>query len=210
MQDNNWQVVIDDGKSLTAMTVGAGLHYSLPHNVDIHFEPNDFIQINHAVNVKMVEQALKWLTLKPTDKVLDLFCGLGNFTLPIAQQVHSVVGVEGLQVMVNKAKDNAVINKIDNCSFYQADLNTDWSSAPWHKDCYDKVLLDPARAGAYQAVEQLLELSIPSILYVSCEPASLARDIELLLTHGYKIDKMAIMDMFPQTKHIETMVLLTR
>jgi 23S rRNA (uracil1939-C5)-methyltransferase len=210
IQDNNWQVITDDGECLTPMTEISGLHYSLPHHVDVHFECKDFIQINHIVNVKMIKQALKWLALKPTDKVLDLFCGLGNFTLPIARQVHSVVGVEGLQAMVDKAGDNAEINQIDNCSFYQADLNADWSSALWHKDSYDKVLLDPARAGAYQAVEQLIKLSIPSILYVSCEPASLAKDIELLLTHGYKIEKMAVMDMFPQTKHIETMVLLAR
>ncbi len=210
IQDNHWQVIIDEGDRLTPLMVTVDLHYSLPQHIDIHFSPKDFIQINHAVNVKMIEQALTWLTLKTTDKVLDLFCGLGNFTLPIAQQVHSVVGVEGLQVMVDKAKDNAAINKIENCSFYQADLNTDWSSTPWHTEDYDKVLLDPARAGAYQTVEQLLKLSIPTILYVSCEPASLARDIELLLTHGYQIEKMAIMEMFPQTKHIETMVLLTR
>ncbi|MFT5756602.1 MAG: 23S rRNA (uracil1939-C5)-methyltransferase [Alteromonadaceae bacterium] len=210
IQDNSWQVVIDEGDRLTPLIAMTDLHYSLPQGVDIHFEPKDFIQINHLVNVKMIEQALQWLILKPTDKVLDLFCGLGNFTLPIAQQVQSVVGVEGLQVMVDKANENAAINKIGNCSFYQADLNTDWSSKPWHIEGYDKVVLDPARAGAYQAVEQLLKLSIPCILYVSCDPASLARDIELLLTHSYKIEKIAIMDMFPQTKHIETMVLLTR
>jgi len=210
IQDNIWQVVIDDGERLTPLAAMTVLHYSLPNHVDICFEPKDFIQVNHKVNVRMIEQALEWLRLKPTDKVLDLFCGLGNFTLPIAQKVHSVVGVEGLQVMVDKANDNATTNKIDNCFFYQADLNADWSSAPWHKDSYDKVLLDPARAGAYQALEQLIKLSIPYILYVSCEPASLAKDIELLLLHGYTIEKIAIMEMFPQTKHIETMVLLTR
>jgi len=112
--------------------------------------------------------------------------------------------------MVDKAKDNALKNQLDNCSFYQADLNAAWASAPWNKTGFDKVLLDPARAGAYQALEQLLKLSIPSILYISCDPSSLARDSELILSQGYKMEKISIMEMFPQTKHIETMVLFSR
>ncbi|NQZ81586.1 MAG: 23S rRNA (uracil(1939)-C(5))-methyltransferase RlmD [Colwellia sp.] len=206
----NWQVVIDNGDNVTPLFEITELQYYLPNHIEIKFEPKDFIQVNHDVNVKMIEQAMQWLALKPTDKVLDLFCGLGNFTLPLAQQVHSVVGVEGLQVMVDKAKDNALTNKINNCSFYQADLNADWSSALWNKAGFDKVLLDPARAGAYQALEQLLKLSIPSILYISCDPSSLARDSELILAQGYKMEKISIMEMFPQTKHIETMVLFSR
>jgi 23S rRNA (uracil1939-C5)-methyltransferase len=207
---NNWQVVIDNGDNLTPISEISELQYSLPNHVEIKFEPKDFIQVNHDVNVKMIKQAMQWLALKPTDNVLDLFCGLGNFTLPLAQQVESVVGVEGLQVMVDKAKENALSNKINNCSFYQADLNDDWLSAPWNKTDFDKVILDPARAGAYQALEQLLKLSISSILYISCDPSSLSRDSELILKRGYKMEKISIMEMFPQTKHIETMVLFSR
>jgi len=210
VQDHKWQLIIDDAKSLKTLSEMSELHYSLTNDIEINFKPKDFIQVNHNVNVKMVEQALQWLTLKPTDNILDLFCGLGNFTLPIARQAHSVVGIEGVQTMVDKAKNNALINKITNSTFYQADLNANWPSAPWTEGCYDKALLDPARAGAYQALEQLLKLSIPSILYISCEASTLAKDSELILKHGYKIEKISIMEMFPQTKHIETMVLFTR
>jgi len=210
IQANEWQIIIDDAKSLKPLSEMSELHYSLTNDIEINFKPKDFIQVNHDVNVKMVEQALQWLALKPTDNVLDLFCGLGNFTLPIARQAHSVVGIEGVQTMVDKAKKNALINKITNTTFYQADLNANWPSLPWAKGFYDTALLDPARAGAYQALEQLLKLSIPSILYISCEASTLAKDSELMLKHGYKIEKISIMEMFPQTKHIETMVLFTR
>ena len=155
----------------------------------------------------MIAQAIEWLSLKEDDQVLDLFCGLGNFSLPIAKQVNRVVGVEGLNTMVNKATYNAKANLINNTQFYQADLNSSWANASWVNSDYTKVLLDPARAGAYEAVSELVQLNIPHIVYVSCDPATLARDSQQLLNKGYVIEKIAIMDMFAQTKHIETMVL---
>ena len=112
--------------------------------------------------------------------------------------------------MVDKAKNNAKINVIDNCKFFQCDLNNNWLNQPWSQNKFTKVLLDPARAGAYEAVKQLAKLEIVEILYVSCEPDSLAKDSEYLLSHGYKIEKIAVMEMFSQTKHIETMVLFKR
>jgi len=142
--------------------------------------------------------------------VLDLFCGLGNFSLAIASIVAKVTGIEGVDKMVIKARENAIENNLTNCQFYQADLNSDWQSNAWAKEKYTKVLLDPARAGAYQAIEQLVKFNIEQILYISCDPATLAKDTALLLTHGYKIEKIALMDMFTHTKHIETMVLFVR
>ncbi|SEK72211.1 23S rRNA m(5)U-1939 methyltransferase [Colwellia chukchiensis] len=206
---NNYLVYLDDGKQLTALSDDQPLHYRVTDTLTIEFSVNDFIQINHKVNQQMVAQAQAWLALKPQDRVLDLFSGLGNFSLPIAQQVQAVVGIEGVPAMVAKAQNNAKRNGIDNCQFYQADLNSDWHAQPWVTVKYTKALLDPARAGAYQAIRQLLLLNIKSILYVSCDPATLARDAKLLLSHGYKVEKIALIDMFSQTKHVETMVMFS-
>lgn len=208
-ENNQWQVYIDDGKQQLPLLSAAPLFYSLNNDVNITFSTADFIQVNHDVNQKMVHQALTWLNLQSEDIVLDLFCGLGNFSLPIAQHVKSVVGVEGVQTMVERASDNAKSNGLSNCQFYQADLNSDWQNQPWANQSFSKVLLDPARAGAYQALEQLAKLKVKSLLYVSCDPSSLARDAKLLISQGYKIEKIAIIDMFSQTKHVETMVMFT-
>jgi 23S rRNA (uracil1939-C5)-methyltransferase len=191
-------------------TSAAELKYTLPDNIDIHFSNTDFIQINQPVNSAMVEQALVWLMLEPDDQVLDLFCGLGNFSLPLAKKVAKVVGVEGVQVMVDKAVANAKSNDIDNCQFHQADLSSQWLSSRWAKNNFTKVLLDPARAGAEQAVEQIAQLNINTILYVSCDPTTLANDSQILLEKGYKIVRIGLIDMFSQTKHVETMVLFQR
>ena len=185
----------------------AELSYKLDDDVRIHFSNTDFIQINQPVNLAMIEQALVWLMPEADDKILDLFCGLGNFSLPLAKKVGEVVGVEGVQTMVNKARTNAKNNGIDNCQFFQADLNSHWLSNSWAKKHFTKVLLDPARAGAEKAVEQVSQLKIATILYVSCDPTTLARDSNILLNEGYKIVKIGLIDMFSQTKHVETMVL---
>ena len=206
---NEWLVYIDDGKKVTALTEDKSLFYALTDSIKIAFSVNNFIQVNHSVNKQMVTQAQAWLALNEKDIVLDLFCGLGNFSLPIAQQVSAVVGIEGIASMVEKAQDNALNNGISNCQFYQADLNSDWQDQAWAKQKYNKVLLDPARAGAYQALTQLLTFNVAKILYVSCDPASLARDAKLLIDQGYKIEKISLMDMFSQTKHVEIMVMFS-
>lgn len=207
---NQWQIFIDDGQMVTPLTDIKPLTYTLLNNLELTFEPQDFIQINHQVNIDMVRQSIEWLSLTANDVVLDLFCGLGNFSLSIAQLVEQVVGLEGVQTMVDRATKNASNNQLTNCQFYQADLNANWLSNNWAKIGFNKVLLDPARAGAFEAVEQLVKLSIPEILYVSCDPATLARDTKYLIDHGYKLEKIALIDMFSQTKHIETMVLFSR
>lgn len=211
---NNWQIFMDDGENITSLTPVQNLSYQLPNNIELTFDVKDFIQVNHQVNTQMVIKAIDWLSLSPTDVVLDLFCGLGNFSLSIAKQVKSVIGVEGVQTMVNRATINAQNNHLDNCEFFQANLNSNWLEELWTKSLFDKtinkVILDPARAGALEAIEQLIKFSVNDILYVSCDPATLARDAQQLIAHGYKIKKIALMDMFAQTKHVETMVLFSR
>lgn len=209
----NWFVLIDNGKEQNALDSAIKppeLSYDLATSSKITFSSNDFIQVNHDINNAMVTQSLDWLALERTDKVLDLFCGLGNFSLAIAKHVEKVIGVEGVQVMADKANYNATLNQIHNCQFYQADLNSQWLDSQWIKENqFNKVLLDPARAGAEEAVKQIVKLNIPSVLYVSCDPATLARDSAILVNSGYKIERICLMDMFSQTKHIETMVLFT-
>ncbi|WP_448211963.1 23S rRNA (uracil(1939)-C(5))-methyltransferase RlmD [Colwellia sp. MEBiC06753] len=221
-----WQVYFDYGQQLMALNLKepateeselakpepekpkntAPLAYLLD-DFTINFSPSDFIQVNAKVNQQMVNQALHWLNLSADDVVLDLFCGLGNFSLPIARQVKQVVGVEGVNDMVARAEANAATNQITNASFYQFDLNSDWLEQVWSKQEFTKVLLDPARAGAYEACQQLLKFKARQILYVSCDPTSLAKDTKVLLNGGYQIKKIGLIDMFNQTKHVETMVL---
>jgi len=219
--DNHWHIHFQedensskDKKDKNPLSVSSDLSYRLVGDIQINFSNTDFIQINQQVNLAMIEQALTWLKPKPDDHILDLFCGLGNFSLPLARKVSRVIGVEGVQSMVDKAAANATFNNIDNCSFFQADLNSEWltdkESNQWANSQFSKVLLDPARAGAELAVEQVLKLNIPTVLYVSCEPVTLARDCQLLLLAGYKIEKIGLIDMFAQTKHVETMVLFQR
>ncbi len=178
--------------------------------VNIPFLPTNFIQVNQKVNKEMVQQAIEWLQLKESDHVLDLFCGLGNFSLPIAKKVHRVVGVEGIQEMVDLASENALINSIDNVQFYQANLEENLSSQPWLEEKFDKIVLDPARAGASGIVEQLSDLGVESIVYVSCNPATLARDCQSLLEQGFKLIKLGMLDMFPHTSHLESMALFKK
>ncbi|MEF1253756.1 23S rRNA (uracil(1939)-C(5))-methyltransferase RlmD [Vibrio sp. M260112] len=189
--------------------VGESAHYR-EAGVTIPFEPNNFIQVNQKVNQAMVQQAITWLELTAQDRVLDLFCGLGNFSLPIAKQVMSVVGVEGVDVMVEKAASNAQFNQIDNASFYQANLEQDVSGQLWVAEKFDKILLDPARAGASGIIEQISALGASRVVYVSCNPATLARDSQSLLSQGYRLQKLGMLDMFPHTSHLESMALFVK
>lgn len=205
--EHDYAILIDDGKAITPLTTPVSLRYLLSDNSEIAFASDDFIQVNQAANDHMVNQALDWLELTPNDTVLDLFCGLGNFSLPIARQVSQVVGVEGVSAMVDKAKANAERNQLNNCQFYQANLHEPWLKKVWAQQNYNKVLLDPARAGALPTVEQVAKLKPERIVYVSCDPATLARDSYALINLGYQMKKIGLVEMFSQTKHVETMVL---
>lgn len=188
------------------------LYYQLPaYNLGFAFHPTDFTQVNTVINQKMIAQALALLDLQATDQVLDLFCGLGNFSLPMAQRAHKVTGIEGAQSMVQRAYENATANNIHNVEFYPADLTKDQGQIPWAKIKYDKVLLDPPRSGALAVLPWLAKLAPTKIVYVSCNPATLARDCgELVNKYGYKLTQIGIMDMFPHTQHVEAMALLER
>ncbi|MEG2990136.1 MAG: 23S rRNA (uracil(1939)-C(5))-methyltransferase RlmD [Citrobacter sp.] len=171
------------------------------------FSPRDFIQINAGVNQQMVARALEWLDVQPEDRVLDLFCGMGNFTLPLATRAASVVGVEGVPALVEKGRENALNNGLHNVTFFHENLEEDVTRQPWAKNGFDKVLLDPARAGAAGVMQHIIKLKPGRVVYVSCNPATLARDSEALLNAGYTIQRLAMLDMFPHTGHLESMVL---
>jgi len=174
------------------------------------FRPNDFTQVNPSINQKMVPLALDLLAVESTDRVLDLFSGLGNFSLAIAQYALEVVGVEGCDVMTKRALENAHANNINNASFYQADLFAAIDDAPWANNTYDKILLDPPRAGAKELCEQIERFNAQKIVYVSCASATLARDTKILVSKGYTLVNAGVMDMFPHTAHVESIALFVR
>ncbi|HCF8016045.1 23S rRNA (uracil(1939)-C(5))-methyltransferase RlmD [Klebsiella aerogenes] len=174
------------------------------------FSPRDFIQVNDGVNQKMVRTALAWLDIQPQDRVLDLFCGMGNFTLPLAKAAASVVGVEGVPALVAKGRENAALNGLQNVTFFHENLEEDVTRQTWAKHGFDKILLDPARAGAPGVMAHIIKLAPRRVVYVSCNPATLARDSEALLQAGYRIQRLAMLDMFPHTGHLESIVLFER
>ncbi|MCE0493411.1 23S rRNA (uracil(1939)-C(5))-methyltransferase RlmD [Vibrio salinus] len=176
----------------------------------IYFQPNHFIQVNKIVNTKMIQQAIDWLDLNEQDRVLDLFCGGGNFSLPVARKVKQVIGIEGIEEMVIQADTNAQKNDVNNALFYQANLEEDMTQSEWGREKFDKILLDPARAGAKGIIEQTTELGAKRVVYVSCNPATLARDSQSLIQQGFRLEKLAMLDMFPHTSHLESMALFVR
>ena len=191
------------------------LYNQLPEfDLKLQFRPADFTQVNWSVNRQMILQAVDWLNLKSSDRVLDLFCGLGNFTLAIARKVAHVTGVEGSAESVTRASFNASLNGIENAEFYQADLaaliegsrkGNDWLSSQ-----YGALVLDPPRAGAKEIIEQMAAEMPDKVLYISCNPATLARDAGVLVEQGYRLERLGVMDMFPQTGHVESMALFIK
>jgi len=188
------------------------LVYRLPNQgLELAFLPYHFVQINADINRPLVDRTIELLELQATDRVLDLFCGLGNFTLALARHAAEVVGVEGDKDLVAWAEHNAVRNRIDNARFFAADLSQDLSDAPWLQQRYDKILLDPPRLGAAVLIPQLAQLGAQRIVYVSCHPATLARDAgELVNRFGYRLICAGVMDMFPHTTHVESIALFER
>lgn len=188
------------------------LSYTLPdYGLEFLFHPLDFTQINLEMNRQMVKQAVELLALTPEDNVLDLFCGIGNFSLPIAAQAKSVIGVEGSEEMTERAAANARHNHINNAAFYAANLMAPPANAPWLQTSIDKILLDPPRAGAIEILPFIAKLNAKRIVYVSCNPATFARDAgELCNQYGYQLQTVGIMNMFPHTSHIEAMAVFTK
>jgi 23S rRNA (uracil1939-C5)-methyltransferase len=184
------------------------LRYGLPGlPAGIHFAPTDFIQVNAEMNQLMVARALELLAPQPGDRALDLFCGLGNFTLPLARHVAGVLGVEGDAALVARARENAAHNDIGNARFVAADLAAPGDEPSWAGH-YDLVLLDPPRAGAREVLPAIAAARPRRIVYVSCDAATLARDAGILVAeHGFHLAAAGIMDMFPHTAHVESIAL---
>lgn len=203
------------GNESTVAPLGHGvdrLHYALPdHDLRFAFAPTDFTQINAEINRQMVTQAIHLLAIESHHRVLDLFCGLGNFTLPMARQAASVIGVEVAESLVERGRENALLNGIENAVFTAADLATADADVVRPLGTIDRVLLDPPRSGAAEVLPAIAALGAERIVYVSCGPATLARDAgELVHRHGYRLETVGVMDMFPHTIHAEAMALFVR
>lgn len=198
--------------SITLLTAGnSKLCYQLPdHNLKFEFLPFQFTQVNETINRKMINQALQLLELQPTDTVLDLFCGIGNFTLAVATQAQHVTGLEADKLAIEQAKLNAQLNAIDNSEFHVGNLFEDCSMLPWARRRYDKVILDPPRSGGEHILELIPHWQPQTIVYVSCNPATFARDAAILKQQGYTLQQFGTMDMFPHTQHTEVMGKFTR
>jgi 23S rRNA (uracil1939-C5)-methyltransferase len=187
------------------------LSYALPESgVTLRFEPGDFLQVNAAMNRLLVERTIGLLAPDAAARVLDLFCGLGNFTLPLARHAGSVVGVEGDAGLIERARANAVRNGFDNVRFHAADLAAaPQAGAPWLSGGATHVLLDPPRVGAQALLPVVAALRPRRVVYVSCHPATLARDLGLLVhEHGFNLLAAGVADMFPQTTHVESLAVL--
>jgi 23S rRNA (uracil1939-C5)-methyltransferase len=198
--------------SVTPLGEGVDLAYRLPaHDLTLGFAPSDFTQVNTDINRKMVDAALEMLAPGSEDRVLDLFCGIGNFTLPIARRAAEVIGIEGDPGLVQRARANAERNRLGNVGFHKADLYGELADEPWMTGGFGKALLDPPRSGAQPVLAALPRLDVERIVYVSCYPATLARDAgELVGEHGYRLQQAGVMDMFPHTAHVESIALFER
>ena len=187
------------------------LTYRLPDfDLTMKFHPMDFTQVNAGINQNMVQRAVEWLDIQTGERVLDLFCGLGNFTLPLARKAGHVVGVEGDETMVIRGRENAELNGLDNVQFHGANLQGDFTAEPWAAEGFDKILIDPPRSGAEEVCEYLVAFGAKRIVYVSCNPATLARDSGVMVKHGYRLVRTGVMDMFPHTTHVESIAVFER
>ena len=210
--DNNFRIYLQAAGPDSVQPLlpdDSSLSYRLAaQDIEIHFRPTDFTQINTGINEQMVARVLELLALDKSDRVLDLFCGLGNFTLPMARQAGLVVGVEGESGLVSRARENAVLNGIENATFHTANLMDDHIESSWVGEGYSKVLLDPPRSGAAEVLDMLGNVGPKRIVYVSCHPGSLARDAGILVNEkGYRLLAAGVMDMFPHTAHVESIAL---
>lgn len=187
------------------------LSYRLPEfDLTMKFHPMDFTQVNADINQRMVHRAIDWLDVQSGDRVLDLFCGLGNFTLPLARKAGQVVGVEGDDTMVVRGRENAELNGLSNVTFHGANLHGDFTRESWASEGFDRILIDPPRSGAQEICEHLTAFGAKRIVYVSCNPATLARDAGVIVSKGYRLKQAGVMDMFPHTTHVESIALFEK
>ncbi len=188
------------------------LRYALPEfGLELFFEPADFVQVNAEVNRLLVSRAVALLAPGPGERVLDLFCGLGNFTLAVAGKAGEVVGLEGEATLVERARANARHNGVHNAAFAVADLAAPADAAGRLSEPWDKLILDPPRTGAARVVESLRAPYPRRVVYISCNPATLARDaVTLVQRHGFDLSAAGVVDMFPHTAHIEAITVFDR
>jgi len=195
---------------------GVRLEYTIDAlELQLRFEPLDFIQINGSLNQLMVMRALELLEPRAGDNILDLFCGLGNFTLPLATRAGHVTGVEGSADMVERGRSNAALNNIENAEFHKVDLYQSQaqprSQPPWPGSGYNKIMLDPPRSGALDLLPWIARAGVDRVLYISCNPETLARDAGLLVhEHGFELNGAGVLNMFPHTPHNEAIALFER
>jgi 23S rRNA (uracil1939-C5)-methyltransferase len=190
----------------------APLSYRLPSwNLELEFLPGHFVQVNTAINQKLLAMALELLAPRPDSRVLDLFCGLGNFSLPLALHAGEVVGIEGDADLVSWATRNARRNGITNARFQLSDLSRPAALEALTSTRFDRVLLDPPRSGAAQALEMIARVEPQRVVYVSCHPGTLARDAGRLVAElGFHLHSAGVLDMFPHTTHVESIALFVR
>lgn len=188
------------------------LFYTLQtFDIRIEFDPVGFVQVNSDINEQMVARAIDLLQVEPEHRVVDLYCGIGNFSLPLARRCKDVLGVEGDAMLVASARHNATVNELSNVEFRVADLSKIDGSEAWVKEDWDRVLLDPARSGAAEIVQNMHVIGAQRIVYVSCHPGTLARDAGTLVNeHGYRLESAGIIDMFPHTAHVESIAVFSR
>jgi len=196
---------------------GAKLSYRLPdYDVEHFFSPTEFTQVNHAVNRVLVRRALSLLDPRPGERIADMFCGLGNFTLPIARSGARVVGIEGSAELVRRAAENAGANGLSaQVEYAVANLFAATPESLAALGAFDKMLIDPPREGAIElvkAIGEACDVGAPRrIVYVSCNPATLARDAAILVTQkGFRLRGAGVVNMFPHTSHVESMALFER
>ena len=188
------------------------LYYTLPEfDIRIEFSPVGFVQINSDINQQMVRHAIDLLAPEPDDRLLDLYCGIGNFSLPLARRCREILGVEGDAMLVAAAADNAALNDLQNATFRTADLSKIDGSEAWLRGGWDKLLLDPARNGAAEVMQLMPVIGAQRIVYVSCHPGTLARDAGSLVNEqGYRLEAAGIIDMFPHTAHAESIAVFNK
>jgi len=210
----DFDIVLQSGGPDSLQTLSgdapADLHYWIEDDLSMRYRPLDFVQVNDSINRAMVAQAIELLQVGASDRVLDLYCGLGNFTLPLARRSQHVTGVEGDAGLIERARANAARNSLCNVDFAVADLSKDQAQSAWAQAAYSRILLDPARAGAEAVFEYLPRSPVERVVYVSCHPGTLARDCALLMRRGFVLKAAGVMDMFPHTAHVESMALFVR
>ena len=207
-----WWRHVSESRFSCLSSITASLFYSINNRLKIYFEPGQFIQVNREVNDLMIEKMIQLLSLESKGTIVDLFCGSGNLSLPLAQYFDHVIGVEGVRSLVNKAIENARDNVVTNCKFVVADLsNADSLNGITEMvDQIDVIVLDPPRDGAMAIMPWIANAGAKMVLYISCHPSTMIRDVQILKSAGYRMSDVGVLDMFPHTAHVESIALFER